>query len=101
MKIVQEDWVVESCIIDLLIDWEKIKFVMGNFCLEEVFQVFIIYEGKFGRLKDDREKCVKVKEVLELIDIGFFSGSEECVQVVLEELQDFKGVWLEFFKVWE
>lgn len=48
---------------------------------EEALQALTIYEGKFGRLKDDREKCAKAKEALELTDTGLLSGSEERVQV--------------------
>nr|XP_020643857.1 cytoplasmic dynein 1 heavy chain 1-like [Pogona vitticeps] len=73
----------------------------GNLRPEEALQALTIYEGKFGRLKDDREKCAKAKEALELTDTGLLSGSEERVQVALEELQDLKGVWSELSKVWE
>uniref|UniRef100_A0A8D0GTG5 Cytoplasmic dynein 1 heavy chain 1 n=1 Tax=Sphenodon punctatus TaxID=8508 RepID=A0A8D0GTG5_SPHPU len=101
MKIVQEDRAVESRTTDLLTDWEKTKPVTGNLRQEEALQALTIYEGKFGRLKDDREKCAKAKEALELTDTGLLSGSEERVQVALEELQDLKGVWSELSKVWE
>ncbi|XP_018619664.2 cytoplasmic dynein 1 heavy chain 1 isoform X1 [Scleropages formosus] len=101
MKIVQEDRAVENRTTDLLADWEKTKPVAGNLRPEEALQSLTIYEGKFGRLKDDREKCAKAKEALELTDTGLLSGSEERVQVALEELQDLKGVWSELSKVWE
>ncbi|XP_023392903.1 cytoplasmic dynein 1 heavy chain 1 [Pteropus vampyrus] len=101
MKIVQEDRAVESRTTDLLTDWEKTKPVKGTLRPEEALQALTIYEGKFGRLKDDREKCAKAKEALELTDTGLLSGSEERVQVALEELQDLKGVWSELSKVWE
>ncbi|XP_032633296.1 cytoplasmic dynein 1 heavy chain 1 [Chelonoidis abingdonii] len=101
MKIVQEDRAVESRTTDLLTDWEKTKPVTGNLRPEEALQALTIYEGKFGRLKDDREKCAKAKEALELTDTGLLSGSEERVQVALEELQDLKGVWSELSKVWD
>ncbi|XP_075048644.1 cytoplasmic dynein 1 heavy chain 1 isoform X1 [Mixophyes fleayi] len=101
MKIVQEDRAVESRTIDLLTDWEKTKPVAGSLRPEDALQALTIYEGKFGRLKDDREKCAKAKEALELTDTGLLSGSEERVQVALEELQDLKGVWSELSKVWE
>lgn len=56
-------------------------FFQGNLRPEEALQALTIYEGKFGRLKDDREKCAKAKEALELTDTGLLSGSEERVQV--------------------
>ncbi|XP_055497118.1 cytoplasmic dynein 1 heavy chain 1 isoform X1 [Leucoraja erinacea] len=101
MKIVQEDRAVESRTTDLLGEWEKTKPVAGSLRPEDALQELTIYEGKFGRLKDDREKCAKAKEALELTDTGLLSGSEERVQVALEELQDLKGVWSELSKVWE
>lgn len=55
--------------------------LQGNLRPEEALQALTIYEGKFGRLKDDREKCAKAKEALELTDTGLLSGSEERVQV--------------------
>lgn len=55
--------------------------LQGNLRPEEALQALTIYEGKFGRLKDDREKCAKAKEALELTDTGLLGGSEERVQV--------------------
>ncbi|TRY83561.1 hypothetical protein DNTS_016270 [Danionella cerebrum] len=116
MKIVQEDRAVESRTTELLSDWEKSKPTAGSLRPEEALQSLTIYEGKFSRLKDDRENCAKAKEALELTDAGLPSSSEEkvqvdCVsnthcflsvcQVALEELQDLKGVWSELSKVWE
>ncbi|TNN61008.1 Cytoplasmic dynein 1 heavy chain 1 [Liparis tanakae] len=101
MKIVQEDKAVENRTTDLLTDWEKTKPVAGNLRPEEALQSLTIYEGNFGRLKVEREKCARAKEALELTDTGLLSGSEERVQVALEELHDLKEVWSELGKVWE
>uniref|UniRef100_A0A3P9LB23 Dynein, cytoplasmic 1, heavy chain 1 n=1 Tax=Oryzias latipes TaxID=8090 RepID=A0A3P9LB23_ORYLA len=101
MKIVQEDKAVENRTTDLLNDWEKTKPVAGNLRPEEALQSLTIYEGNFGRLKVEREKCARAKEALELTDTGLLSGSEERVQVALEELHDLKEVWTELAKVWE
>uniref|UniRef100_UPI00358E5199 cytoplasmic dynein 1 heavy chain 1-like n=1 Tax=Myxine glutinosa TaxID=7769 RepID=UPI00358E5199 len=101
LKIVQEDKAVESRTSDLLNDWEKDKPVDGSLRPEQALQSLTILEGKFSRLKEDRERCTKAKEALELSDPGLISGSEDRVQVALEELQDLKGVWSELSKVWE
>uniref|UniRef100_A0A1A8G9X4 Cytoplasmic dynein 1 heavy chain 1 n=2 Tax=Nothobranchius TaxID=28779 RepID=A0A1A8G9X4_9TELE len=101
MKIVQEDKAVENRTTDLLNDWEKTKPVAGNLRPEEALQSLTIYEGNFSRLKVEREKCARAKEALELTDTGLLSGSEERVQVALEELHDLKEVWSELSKVWE
>ncbi len=57
--------------------------LQGSLRPEEALQSLTIYEGKFGRLKDDREKCAKAKEALELTDTGLLSSSEERVQVMM------------------
>ncbi|CAM9594499.1 unnamed protein product [Lampetra planeri] len=101
LKIVQEDRAVEARTGELLAEWERGKPVAGNLRPEEALQTLTIYEGKFGRLKDDRDKCSRAKEALELTDTGLLSGSEERLQVALEELQDLKGVWSELHKIWE
>lgn len=38
--------------------------------LDVVFNNLVIYEGKFFRLKEDRDNVVRVKEVLELMELG-------------------------------
>ena len=60
-----------------------------------------IMEGKFSRLKEERDNITKAKEALELAEPGQLSPSEERMQVALEELQDLKGVWSELSKIWE
>lgn len=59
-----------------------VMFHQGNLRPEEALQSLTIYEGNFGRLKDEREKCARAKEALELTDTGLLSGSEERVQVI-------------------
>lgn len=61
-------------------------FHQGNLRPEEALQSLTIYEGNFGRLKDEREKCARAKEALELTDTGLLSGSEERVQVMLAKI---------------
>ena len=46
-----------------------------------------IYEGKFVRLKDDRDNLIKAKEALELADPGTSASAWKCVCVC---------VWLVF-----
>lgn len=61
-------------------------FHQGNLRPEEALQSLTIYEGNFGRLKDEREKCARAKEALELTDTGLLSGSEERVQVIQADI---------------
>ncbi|XP_052769398.1 cytoplasmic dynein 1 heavy chain 1-like isoform X2 [Mya arenaria] len=101
MKIVSEDKIVEGKTSDLLVDWEKDKPVGGELPPDEALKAITIFEGKFSRLKEERENVSKAKEALELAEPGQLSMSEERVQVSLEELQDLKGVWTELGKIWD
>ena len=70
MKIVSEDQVVETRTSDLLSEWEKGKPVAGNAKPDSALSSIAIFEGKFSRLKEDRDNVTKAKEALELIDPG-------------------------------
>ena len=43
---------------------------------DEAANMLTIYEGKFTRLKDDRDNLIKAKEALELADPGESRSSE-------------------------
>ncbi|KAL3873221.1 hypothetical protein ACJMK2_036362 [Sinanodonta woodiana] len=101
MKIVSEDKVVESKTVDLLQEWEKDKPIAGEMRPDIALKGLTILEGKFSRLKEERENVAKAKEALELAEPGQLSPSEERVQVALEELQDLKGVWSELNRIWD
>ena len=51
-----------------------------------------MFEGRFGRLKEERDNLKKAKEALELSQPDQFSSSDERMQVGLEELQDLKVI---------
>ena len=72
MKIVSEDQVVETRTSDLMNDWEKGKPLAGNIKPDSALSSLAIYEGKFSRLKEDRDNVAKAKEALELVDPGFY-----------------------------
>ena len=74
MKIVSEDTVVEQRTSDLLSEWEKGKPTSGNAKPDAALSSIAIFEGKFSRLKEDRDNVTKAKEALELIDPGIFSS---------------------------
>ena len=101
MKIVAEDKMVESRTSDLLVEWEKEKPVAGDFRPEDAVKSLTILEGKFARLREERDSIQNAKEALELTEPGVMSPSEDRVQVAMEELADLKGVWLGLSKVWE
>ncbi|KAB7503493.1 Dynein heavy chain, cytoplasmic [Armadillidium nasatum] len=101
LKIVAEDKAVETRTGDYLADWEKSKPVEGHIRPDEALQKLQIYEGKYSRLKDDRDNVAKAKEALELQEPGALNTSEDKMTVAYEELQDLKGVWSELAKIWE
>lgn len=101
MKIVSEDKVVENRTSDLLCDWDKERPVEGTLTPEAALSALTIFEGKFSRLKEERDNVSKAKEALELSEPGHVSPSEERMLVAFEELQDLKGVWSEMGKITE
>ncbi|VDP20010.1 unnamed protein product [Schistosoma margrebowiei] len=101
MKVVAEDKIVEGKTSELLSSWEKEKPIAGNLKPEEAVSQLTILEGKFNRLREERDNIQRAKEALELTESGLLSPTEQRVQVAFEELQDLKNVWLELSHVWE
>lgn len=70
MKIVAEDKAVEANTNDFLHDWERSKSVQGCLRPDEALQHLQMYESKFARLKEERDKVAKAKEALQLQEPG-------------------------------
>ena len=70
MKIISEDQAVETRTSELLFEWEKGKPVQGNTRPDVALNNLAIYEGKFSRLKEDRDNVARAKEALELMEPG-------------------------------
>lgn len=61
--------------------------IKGELKLDEVMKVLIIFEGKFSRLKEERENVVKVKEVLEFFELGnFVKKNKRCLKMLLYDV---------------
>ena len=86
-QIVAEERGVESRTSDLLQEWEKEKPISGALRPDAALKNLTIFEGKFARLKEERDNVSKAKEALELQDSGAYSASDERVAVGIEELQ--------------
>ncbi|XP_055612109.1 dynein heavy chain, cytoplasmic isoform X2 [Uranotaenia lowii] len=99
-KIVAEDKAVEQRTLDFLNDWEKNKPTGGRTRPDDALQQLHIFETKFSRLKEERDNVAKAKEALELQESAIPNNSTERMSVVLEELQDLRGVWSELSKIW-
>ena len=70
MKIISEDQSVEARSSELLAEWDKTKPVSGNVRPDQALNAIAVIEGKFTRLKEDRDNVAKAKEALELIEPG-------------------------------
>lgn len=99
-KIVSEDKAVESRTVDFLNDWENNKPIGGKTRPDDALQHLALFESKFSRLKEERDNVAKAKEALELQESAVPNNSSERMSVVLEELQDLRGVWGELSKIW-
>ncbi|XP_055310948.1 dynein heavy chain, cytoplasmic isoform X4 [Sitodiplosis mosellana] len=99
-KIVAEDKAVETRTVDFLNDWEHNKPIGGKTRPDEALQQLQLFESKFSRLKEERDNVAKAKEALELQESAVPNNSSERMSVVLEELQDLRGVWGELSKIW-
>lgn len=70
----------------MLSNWEKDKPIAGDLTPEEAVNIIQILEGKFNRLKEERDNVQKAKEALELTELGVRPLSEEKVTNALSEL---------------
>ncbi len=100
-KIVAEDKAVEARTADFLNDWERNKPTGGKIRPDDALQQLQIFESKFTRLKEERDNVVKAKEALELQESAIPNNNTERMSVVLEELQDLRGVWSELSIIWK
>ena len=66
----------------------------------DALQKLAIFEGKYLRLKDERDNVSKAKEALELQEASGLA-TDDKMSVSFEELQDLKGVWSELSKIWD
>ncbi|EDV24404.1 uncharacterized protein TRIADDRAFT_24890 [Trichoplax adhaerens] len=99
-KIVSEDRVVEARTNDLLGEWEKGKPIAGDIKPDAASASLAIFDGKFVRLREERDNLNKAREALELHEQTSLVA-EDRLSAAYEELMDLKGVWAELSKVWE
>lgn len=99
-KIISEDKAVETRTSDFLNDWERNKPTGGKIRPDDALQQLQIFEGKYTRLKEERDNVAKAKEALSLQESAIPNNSSERMNVALEELHDLRGVWSELSKVW-
>lgn len=100
MKIISEDQAVETRTSELLFEWEKGKPVQGSVRPDVALNNLAIYEGKFSRLKEDRDNVARAKEALELMEPGLLilgnSDIPSCplCEVLKDQLPCSVPLWL-------
>ena len=80
-KIITEDQSIEERTYNLLAEWEKGKPVTGNTKPDAALNTLAIFEGRYVRLKEDRDNIQKAKEALELIEAGMHMKSLKLVHL--------------------
>ena len=62
---------------NILFTW--VVVLQGDLRPDDAASMLTIFEGKFTRLKDDRDNLIKAKEALELADAGQSTVCDVCV----------------------
>ena len=84
MKIISEDQAVETRSSELLFEWEKGKPVQGSTRPDVALNNLAIFEGKFSRLKEDRDNVARAKEALELMEPGLILINILCLYLTVQ-----------------
>jgi dynein heavy chain 1, cytosolic len=98
-KIVSEEKIVENKTDELIQDWENNKPITGSMRPDQALKSLQIFDGKFNRIKEERDNMTKAKEALELSDTQS-NSNDMRISINIEELHDLKGVWSELSKIW-
>ncbi|EAT84014.2 hypothetical protein SNOG_08846 [Parastagonospora nodorum SN15] len=95
-KIAAEDKVVNQKIADITAEWTEDKPVAGNLPPEEASQILARFDQKLSQLQTESGNISKAKEAL-----GLPPSPENTLETLLEEVQDFKGVWSALGIIWK
>lgn len=67
-----------------LVSFELSFDIKGELKPDEAMKALTIFEGKFSRLKEERENVAKAKEALELSEPGnFVNKKKRCLKIYL------------------
>ncbi|KAF2129349.1 dynein heavy chain [Dothidotthia symphoricarpi CBS 119687] len=94
-KIAAEDKIVNQKIADMTSQWSEEKPVTGTLAPAEALSILGTFEQKIGQLESESGNISKAKEALNLP-----SSSQNALQVLLEEVRDFKFVWDTLSSLW-
>ncbi|KAL5116500.1 dynein heavy chain [Pleosporales sp. CAS-2024a] len=95
-KIAAEDKIVNQKIADITTEWAEDKPVSGNLPPEEASRTLLHFDEKLTQLQTESENISKAKEAL-----GLPPSPKTVLQTLLEEVQDFKGVWSNLATIWK
>ncbi|KAF2742258.1 cytoplasmic dynein-like protein 1 heavy chain 1 [Sporormia fimetaria CBS 119925] len=94
-KIMAEDQVVNQKIADVKSGWEQERPMDGSIAPADASGILTIYDKKFSQLRTESENIAKAKDAL-----GLSSSPDNGLDLVLEEVQEYKGVWSSLTTVW-
>jgi dynein heavy chain 1 len=94
-KIAAEDKVVNQKITDISAEWAEDKPVAGNLPPAEAATILARFDQKLSQLQTESGNISKAKEAL-----GLPASPENALESLLEEVQDFKGVWVALGTIW-
>jgi len=80
----------------LLADWNSEKPVAGNIPPDEALSTLDGFESRFRNIETEYDTVAKAKDALNLQQ-----SPPNPVLPLLDELQDFKSVWVALSKIWE
>lgn len=70
-----------------LVSFELSFDIKGELKPDEAMKALTIFEGKFSRLKEERENVAKAKEALELSEPGnFVKKNKRCLKMLLYDV---------------
>jgi dynein heavy chain 1 len=95
-KITAEDKVVMDKISEIAIQWNEEKPVSGTIAPDVASATLSSFETRITKLQEEASMVAKAKEALDLP-----ASADSSLDVILEEVQDFKSVWASLSTIWK
>ncbi|KAH8912297.1 hypothetical protein BR93DRAFT_871202 [Coniochaeta sp. PMI_546] len=95
-KIIAEDKVVMDKILEIASQWDEEKPVSGTIAPDVASATLASFESRITKVQEEVQLVAKAKEALDLP-----TTSDSSLDVILEEVQDFKSVWASLSTIWK
>lgn len=95
-KITAEDKVVMDKITEIATQWNEEKPVSGTIAPDVASATLASFETRITKLQEEAAMVAKAKEALDLP-----ASADSSLDVILEEVQDFKSVWASLSTIWK